>query len=129
MDQSFTDTRKNNIVSLTLSEASLSSVCTDRNVINSCSLNNQYGDPENPVCGRLTLTGKLETLEKNTTEYDFAKGALFERHTSMKTWPENHGWLIAKIDIQDVWLIDFYGGASIVEVGEYFASPVDFEEE
>ena len=128
MDQSFVDVSENDIVALTLSEASLSSVCNDHESVKSCSLNNQYGDPENPVCGRLTITGKLEVLKKNTTEYEFAKGALFERHTSMESWPEDHGWVIAKIDVQDLWLVDFYGGASVVQLDDYF-SGFDLEEE
>jgi len=122
MDQTFADTTENDVVALTLSEASLSSVCTDRDILSSCALDNKYGDPENPVCGRLTLTGKFEALKVNSTEYDFAKEAIFERHPSMMLWPENHSWTIAKINIQDIWLLDFYGGATIIEVNDYFAS-------
>jgi len=122
MDQSFTDSKKNDIVALTLSEASISSVCADRDILSSCSLASNYGDPENPVCGRVTLTGKLVELDADSKEHDFAKNAFFERHPSMAGWPINHSWIIGKIEIQDIWLLDFYGGASIIDTKEYFAA-------
>ena len=123
MDQSFADTKSNDMVSLTLSESSLSSVCPrESGDLDSCMLGTKYGDPENPVCARLTLTGKLVALEENSKEHDFAKNALFERHSSMKYWPDGHGWVIAKIDIEDIWLIDYFGGATILDPTDYFAA-------
>eukprot|EP00526_Cylindrotheca_closterium_P019856 CAMPEP_0113644594 /NCGR_PEP_ID=MMETSP0017_2-20120614/23472_1 /TAXON_ID=2856 /ORGANISM="Cylindrotheca closterium" /LENGTH=231 /DNA_ID=CAMNT_0000556217 /DNA_START=15 /DNA_END=710 /DNA_ORIENTATION=- /assembly_acc=CAM_ASM_000147 len=125
MDQSYTDSLTHETVSLTLSEASLSSVCTERDAFTSCTLGTKYGDPENPVCARLTLTGKFIALTEGTEEYNFAKEAIFERHPTMEDWPDNHEWVIAKIDIEDVWLIDFFGGASILTPEEYFAAMGD----
>jgi len=40
----------------------------------------------------------------------------------MAEWPAGHNWVIAKIDIQDIWLIDYYGGASILDPKDYFAA-------
>jgi hypothetical protein len=122
MDQSFIDSTYNQMVSLTLSEASLSSVCNDRNGLAACTLGTKYGDPENPVCARLTLTGMLVVLQEDSEEYAFAQGALFERHSTMQAWPRDHNWIIAKIDIRDVWLIDYFGGASIIDTASYFAA-------
>jgi len=126
LDQTYKDAMNNDIVSLTLSESSLSSVCSQRKGLDSCMLGTKYGDPENPVCARLTLTGQLITLnEKDSSskeEFKFAKNALFERHPSMAEWPAGHNWVIAKIDIQDIWLIDYYGGASILDPKDYFAA-------
>jgi hypothetical protein len=122
MDQSFIDSMENSMVALTLSEASLSSVCTDRDGLPSCMLGTKYGDPENPVCARLTLTGALVVLEEGSEEYHLAQNALFQRHATMAGWPSDHNWVIAKIDIQDIWLIDFFGGASIIDAKEYFGA-------
>lgn len=122
MDQSFIDSKENPMVSLTLSEASLSSVCTDRHGLSACTLGTKYGDPENPVCARLTLTGKLVKLADDSEELVFAQQALFERHSTMEGWPTDHNWVIAKIDVQDIWLIDFFGGASIIDAASYFAA-------
>lgn len=121
LDQSFLDTADNPIVSFTLSEASLSSVCAGRDGLDSCTLGTKYGDPENPVCARLTITGELIVLDGGVPEYAFAKDALFERHATMKGWPTNHDWVIAKIGhLRDIWLIDFFGGAAIIDPKDYF---------
>jgi len=129
LDQTFKDTINNNMVSLTLSESSLSSVCSQERhgFVDSCMIGTKYGDPENPVCARLTLTGKLIPLKEDgddTNEYELAKNALFERHPSMADWPVGHGWVIAKIDLQDIWLIDYFGGATILDPKEYFSVSV-----
>ena len=85
-------------------------------------IGSKYGDPENPVCGRLTLTGELVVLDSeiDAEEYNFAKQALFERHSTMESWPSNHQWVIAKIVLEDIWLIDFFGGAAIIDPETYF---------
>ena len=33
--------------------------------------------------------------------------------------PKNHDWIVAKLDIVDIWLIDYFGGASIIKVDDY----------
>jgi len=124
MDQTFADTKSNEMVSLTLSESSLSSVCPN-DAIKSCQLGSKFGDPENPMCARVTLTGKLVVLDEDSEEHELAENAFFERHASMKYWPKGHGWVIAKIDIQDIWLIDFFGGATILTPKEYYAAMFD----
>lgn len=122
LDQSLLDSMENPIVSFTLSEASLSSVCGSKESLKACSLESQYGDPENPVCARLTVTGELKVLADETSpEYTFAAMSLFERHSSMATWPKDHNWVAFKIHIQDIWLIDYFGGASIISPEEYFS--------
>jgi Pyridoxamine 5'-phosphate oxidase len=123
MDQSFQDSLLNTAVSFTLSEASLASVCGGSN-LPSCKIHG-FGDPENPPCARLTLTGVLSVVlvgdsdDDEDNEFYFAQKALFQRHSSMENWPRNHKWIIAKIEIQDIWLIDYFGGASILDVEKY----------
>lgn len=122
MDQSFQDSLLNTAVSFTLSEASLASVCGGSN-LPTCKIHG-FGDPENPPCARLTLTGVLSVvlegdIDDEDNEFYFARNALFQRHSSMENWPRNHRWIIAKIDIQDIWLIDYFGGASILDVEKY----------
>ena len=105
---------------VSLSPKALSSVCPNE-ALDSCTLG-PSGDPENPMCARLTLTGKLVVLDEDTEEYEFAKDAFFERHPSMAYWPKGHGWVVAKIVIEDIWLIDFFGGATILDPQDYFAA-------
>ena len=130
LDQSFQDVRQNPNVSLTLSEASLTNNNNNNNfldrtaresssVLSSCDIQ-QYGDPESPVCARLVLSGQFDILvDVDAPEFLTAKEALFTRHPQMKSWPRNHQWLIGKLNIQDIWLIDYFGGPSILNVTEY----------
>lgn len=120
LDQSLIDSMENPMVSLSLSEASLSSVCGNKDGLSACSLVSKYGDPESPVCARLTITGELVVLDEDSTEYELATTSLFERHATMANWPKDHNWLAFKIDVQDVWLIDYFGGASIISPDDYF---------
>lgn len=132
LDQTFLDSKRNPIVSLTLSDASFSSVCPGREGLSSCQLGSRYGDPENPVCARVTLTGELVVLDDASEEYAFAQQALFERHSTMESWPAGHKWVVAKIELQDIWLIDFFGGAAIIKPDEYLGVsllPSESEEE
>mmetsp|Transcript_5481 Transcript_5481/g.7190 ORF Transcript_5481/g.7190 Transcript_5481/m.7190 type:complete len:221 (+) Transcript_5481:132-794(+) len=117
LDQSFKDMEMNPIASFTLTEASLPSVCSGT-PLKACTAQSGRGDPEMPVCARLTLTGKL--VEVTGSEYDSAKSALLHRHPVMMYWPTDHDWVIAKLEIEDIWFIDYFGGASILDVGEYF---------
>lgn len=79
------------------------------------------GDPENPPCARLTLSGAFLNVS-GTGEERAAREALFTRHPMMKSWPQEHGWFFAKIDVAGIWLIDFYGGASIINPADYFGA-------
>jgi hypothetical protein len=82
MDQSLLDFRHNQAASLTLSEAAVPTVCGAHSV-KACSIHSVHaGDPENPVCARLTLTGQLVELkdddDDSKSEYIQAKAALLE---------------------------------------------------
>jgi hypothetical protein len=80
----------------------------------------ESGDPESPICARLTLTGILEPISKNTMEYEIIQLALYERHPQMQYWPKDHNWILLKLNIIDIWLIDYFGGATILTPEQYF---------
>lgn len=82
----------------------------------------QHFDPQDPRCARVILTGHLVRVNETTDEYAFAKNALFSRHPSMKYWPTTHEWYIPKMEIEMVMVLDFFGGAVVVGVDEYFAA-------
>lgn len=129
LDQSMKDIAENAIVSLTLSEAALpGSVLPGE-----CQVGGQegYGDPENPPCARLVLTGEFVklsppsedgSLDGDEKEWAFAQEALLERHPSMAKMPADHLPFIGKIFLKDIWFIDMYGGASILDLDEYYAA-------
>lgn len=122
MDQSFIDMKRNPSASFTLSEASLASVCGAK-ALPACSVamnsNGVRGDPESPVCARLTLTGKMVEVPKESDEYAKMLAAFYARHAQMQYWPVDHDWVIAKLEVSDVWFIDYFGGASILDVDAY----------
>jgi Pyridoxamine 5'-phosphate oxidase len=129
IDQSFQDMVHNPAASLTLTEASLvSSSCpgrSDKYLDKACSIthtSSHVGDPENPVCARLTVSGTLEPLVAGTAEYDTMQAAFYQRHPQMQLWPADHGWVIAKLIVQDIWLIDYFGGAAILTPEQYYGA-------
>ena len=62
---------------------------------------------------------------KGSDEAEFAKKALFSRHPVMPDWPKNHGWFFAKLNITNVIVLDFFGGAITVPLEDYFNAKVD----
>ncbi|KAB2598986.1 protein CREG1 [Pyrus ussuriensis x Pyrus communis] len=65
-------------------------------------------DPENPTCAKLTLNGKLRLADPK--ELEFAKRALFTKHPEMKDWPKTHNFQFFKLDIENIFLINWFGG-------------------
>jgi len=103
------DLSHNNKASLTMSLAQ-SGYCEKMNF-----------DPEDPRCAHVILTGEFIKLDPESEEETFARNALFTRHPIMPDWPAGHHWFFAKIDIQNILILDWFGGAVVtVPVQEYF---------
>merc|ERR1719221_1061424 len=115
----FTAKTANLRVSLALSEAALLGTKQARP---DCIIGTGFGDPENPPCARLVLSGNLVRVAANSTEEQIANAALFKKHPSFTKYPKDHAFFTAKLEIDGVWLIDFYGGAAIIQPKEYFAT-------
>jgi len=106
------DLKQNNKTSITMSLAQG----------NYCSRMNY--DPEDPRCAHVIITGYFVKLDENSEEGQFAKTALFSRHPIMPEWPEDHGFFFAKLEIENILVLDFFGGAKTVPIEDYFsASP------
>ncbi|XP_077991745.1 protein CREG1-like [Glandiceps talaboti] len=101
----------NNNISLTFSETMIPDV-------NDC-ITSEQGDPENPLCTRLVLLGQMQEVT-DSQETEFAKKALFSRHPVMPDWSSSHKFLFFKLDIKDVWMIDFFGGGKHITPEDYF---------
>ncbi|XP_068220483.1 protein CREG1 [Palaemon carinicauda] len=80
---------------------------------------NKY-DPESPLCARILITGHIVKVEEGSAEEAFAKNALFSRHPEMSEWPQGHHWFFAKMNISHIYVLDYFGGASVVNVKDYF---------
>jgi hypothetical protein len=148
MDQSLQDMKMNPTASFTLSEASIVTSCIgnsqqasdkdNNSIIKACRIVSESishpsssgskldryvsdsGDPESPVCARLTLTGILEPLLSTAEESIAIQGAFYQRHPQMHNWPIDHRWIIFKLNVQDIWLIDYFGGATVLTPEQYF---------
>nr|XP_033797519.1 protein CREG1 isoform X5 [Geotrypetes seraphini] len=63
----------------------------------------------------------VQDLQVNSTEMDFAKLALFSRHPEMTSWPPDHGWFFAKLNITNIWVLDYFGGIKTVTPEDYYS--------
>ncbi|RMC06646.1 hypothetical protein DUI87_16084 [Hirundo rustica rustica] len=104
-DNTVTDLLKNPMASLTLPEAD-GNFCR-KNII----------DPEDPRCARLTLMGQMVMVPPEETE--FAKQAMFSRHPVVRKWPRSYEWFFMKMNIEHIWLQNWYGEVSPIAVEEY----------
>ncbi|PSR87613.1 hypothetical protein CEY00_Acc30660 [Actinidia chinensis var. chinensis] len=76
-------------------------------------------DPENPTCAKITLTGKLKVVEGKSKEAEFAETALFTKHPEMKGWPKSHNFQFFKLEIEDIFMINWFGGPKPLTVDQY----------
>lgn len=111
LDQSIQDIQSDAHVSLALSDAE---------DLASTACGTIAGDPESPLCSRLTISGTFLNIS-GTSEADEAWTALTAKHPAMATWPSDHSWFIGKIQISHLWLINFYGGATNITPDEYYS--------
>ncbi|PPD84907.1 hypothetical protein GOBAR_DD18153 [Gossypium barbadense] len=74
---------------------------------------------KNPVCAKITLTGKLVLLDANSKESKFAQTALFTKHPEMKGWPKSHNFRIFKLKMENIFMINWFGGPKPLTVGQY----------
>lgn len=107
LDTSIEDTKADSRVAFSLSMAEMG-LC-----------NVEKLDPEDPRCARVVFSGYFVPVEDGG-ELEFATQALYERHPAMESWPTDHNWKVNKINMTEIWLIDIYGGATIVDIYDYF---------
>ena len=125
LDASITDLASNPRGSFALSEASLS-LANGTSAIAACQIGGGggLGDPENPPCARLVLTGKFVNVAAGSPEEKTSKAALFARHPSFAHFPPGHSFYVVRLDLDGLWLIDAYGGAAIITPSDYFSANV-----
>ncbi|KAK9879185.1 hypothetical protein WA026_004033 [Henosepilachna vigintioctopunctata] len=85
----------------------------------------QNYDPQDPRCAKVIITGRLVKVKRDTDEYKFGQEALFDRHPQMKTWPDDHGFFVSKLNIEQIEVLDFFGGIAIVKLEDYMKATPD----
>ena len=101
--------------SLALSEASYPG-----KPLATCKIGGSLGDPEDPLCARLVLSGNISKVVSGSDEEVRAKQALFARHPSFQKYPADHHFFVAKLNIDGIWIVDIFGSAAIVDPSKYF---------
>ncbi|KAK5649498.1 hypothetical protein RI129_000527 [Pyrocoelia pectoralis] len=83
-----------------------------------CSKNNL--DPEDPRCQRVVLSGTFVWVDNTTQEHTMALENMFKKHPQFKYWPDIHSFNIAKMEVKQVTLFDWFGGLKLIDLKEYF---------
>lgn len=65
----------------------------------------------------------------NSTEYNFAAEAFLSRHPASPRWIKRHNSILAKIEIKQIAVLDYYGGQHYVTVDDYYNANIDDMEE
>eukprot|EP00408_Alexandrium_pacificum_P058985 CAMPEP_0171171858 /NCGR_PEP_ID=MMETSP0790-20130122/9427_1 /TAXON_ID=2925 /ORGANISM="Alexandrium catenella, Strain OF101" /LENGTH=240 /DNA_ID=CAMNT_0011636711 /DNA_START=40 /DNA_END=759 /DNA_ORIENTATION=+ len=115
LDATYEDVMANSEVALTFTEMALAGGQSG-----GC----KNSTAENPPCARLTISGRLTKVPKE--QEATALRYLFKRHPEMRGWGAEHHFMpfwMAKENITDFFLINFYGGAKHPTVKDYLAAP------
>ncbi|PKA51463.1 hypothetical protein AXF42_Ash002828 [Apostasia shenzhenica] len=62
---------------------------------------------------------ELKLVNNQSSEAEFARKALFTKHPEMEGWPNGHKFEFFRLDIENIFLIDWYGGAKPLTPTEY----------
>jgi hypothetical protein len=119
LDASIVDLQESTRMTFALSEATLAGTEAE---VKACTIGQGYGDPENPPCARLVISGDFVRLDDNSTEAVSAQAAVFDRHPSFANFPSGHDFFVGKLEMDAIWLIDIYGGATNMDVEKYLAA-------
>ncbi|GAB4854819.1 hypothetical protein Ancab_023403 [Ancistrocladus abbreviatus] len=76
-------------------------------------------DPEDPTCAKMTLTGKLKLVQSSSKEAELGRSFLFSKHPEMRDWPKDHNFQVFQLKVEDIFLINWFGGRKPVTVDQY----------
>jgi len=106
--------------SLTISQAALNSELFAKSA---CGSADSAVDPQDPRCGKLTVQGSIHPCNDQLVGAncdEVGRAALFEKHPSMKDWPEDHDFQVHEFIItEDIWMIANFGGGTPVTPADY----------
>lgn len=84
-------------------------------------------DSMEPTCGRVIITGSVQRLDPNSTEYATADQWYTDRHPASVHWRNTHQFYFCELDIEQIVLLDFYGGPHYVSIDDYYNANYDAE--
>ncbi|XP_055303118.1 protein CREG1-like [Sitodiplosis mosellana] len=83
--------------------------CTSKNI-----------DTMEPTCARAIFTGKVVRLIPGTDEHKQAAEWYTDRHPASIKWQSTHEFYFCKLDIEQIAVLDYYGGVNYVSVDDYY---------
>ncbi|PNW77530.1 hypothetical protein CHLRE_10g440700v5 [Chlamydomonas reinhardtii] len=81
-------------------------------------------DPEDPACARATFVGRVLPVPEQ--DRSLAQAAMFSRHPAMADWPTGHQFDFYELHVNEVHVLDWYGGMSVVDSNEYYSADVSY---
>ncbi|XP_055903631.1 protein CREG1 [Eupeodes corollae] len=85
-------------------------------------------DPMEPVCQRTYISGKVIELKNGTEEFDFGWKAFISRHPATSNWVAEHSFYLCLLDIEHIYVLDWYGGPKDIPIDEYYSVVLEDEE-
>lgn len=77
-------------------------------------------DPMEPTCARTMISGKVEKLDTNSVNYKNWLEAFKSRHPAAKNWLKAHNFYLCELKIENIFVLDYYGGPHDVAVKDYY---------
>uniref|UniRef100_A0A1L8EGW2 Putative pyridoxamine 5'-phosphate oxidase n=1 Tax=Haematobia irritans TaxID=7368 RepID=A0A1L8EGW2_HAEIR len=102
------DVKQNNNVTLLFSDEQLLH-CSEQNM-----------DPMEPTCARTIISGKVLKLDENAKDYQGAVASFVDRHPAAQKWIDKHNFYLCELEITNIFVLDFYGGANNVKPEDYY---------
>ncbi|TDG51897.1 hypothetical protein AWZ03_001567 [Drosophila navojoa] len=91
---------------------------TDEQTLN---CKNANKDPMEPTCARVIISGQVKKLPKDEPSYTPALNTFIARHPAAAKWIKEHNFYLCELDIQNIFVLDFYGGPHQVNASDYYA--------
>ncbi|XP_063704921.1 protein CREG1 [Culicoides brevitarsis] len=83
-------------------------------------------DSMEPTCARIMMTGSIKKIVEGEEEFNFAREAMFSRHPAAKKWIATHKFYLCKLMIDNIVVLDYYGGPNYVKVEDYYNANYDW---
>lgn len=90
---------------------------------------NQNIDPMEPTCGRIMISGRVKELEKENDDYQVAFKAFVSRHPAAQNWLRAHDFYLCELVIEQIAVLNFYGGPHYVTPEDYYKANYDKDED
>lgn len=91
---------------------------TDEQTLN---CRNSNKDPMEPTCARVMISGQVKKLDEYSPSYNSTLDIFIVRHPAAANWILTHHFYLCELDIQNIYVLDFYGGPHQVKPSDYYA--------